>query len=164
MVRNNKHAQFKIQQTMFMILAVALFGILVFLFWTSVSLKNLHTLATNAEQDKAILMAQYISGMTELACSNKQYCIDTDKLMVLKNLSVYKDFWPANGIKIRKVYPSTSEIECTMSNYPNCNIYTIKDSGNSSVGTFISLCRQEKAEGYRRVCELGRIAVSYNIK
>lgn len=160
-----KKAQFKIQQTSFMLIAVVLFLILIFLFWISIKYRNLHSEASSLEEDKAVLMAEFISGMTEFSCTDKQYCIDTDKLIVLKDITSYKDFWPANYIKIRKIYPESKDIECTLTNYPDCNTYTIKSGGNSSVGSFVALCRHEKIDDYARlVCELGRISIGYQIK
>ena len=158
-------SQFKIQQTTFMLLGVALFFILIFLFWVNIKYRGLHSQATQLEEDKAMLMVEYISGLTKFSC-NQQYCIDTDKLMMLKNMTQYKDFWPANYIKIRKIYPTnTKEIECTLANYPNCNTFSVKSGGNSSIGTFIALCRHEKVDDYSVMkCELGRIAIGYNIK
>lgn len=160
-----KIAQFRIQQTSFMLLALALFLILVFIFWITIKYRSLQSVATLAEEQKAILMVEYIAGMTEFNCANKQYCIDTDKIMMLKNMSAYKDYW-ASSIKIRRVYPaSDKEVECTLGNYPNCNTYTIKAGGDSSVGSFVALCRYENKEGYtKKICELGRIAIGYEIK
>jgi hypothetical protein len=161
----NKKGQFKIQQTAFMLLALALFFILIFVFWISIKTQGMKTTATSLEEEKAILAVESIAGLTEFSCG-KQYCIDSDKLMILKSMKDYADFWPANSIKIRKVYPeSNKEVECTLSNYPNCNSYTIKAGGESSVGTFVALCRQERINGNsRQVCDLGRIAIGYDVK
>jgi len=167
----HKKGQFKIQQMAFMLLAVFLFFILVSLFWMAIQSRNLHKRAVELEQSKVLLMVQFLSSTSEFSCSREMgpYCIDSDKLIVLKNKSVYKNFWPVSFIRIRKVYPRMEkDVVCNEANYPNCNIFDIYSGGGegggggSGEGSFVALCRYEKVEGYStRICDLGKMIIGY---
>jgi len=169
-IAKSKLSQFKIQQMAFMLLAVTLFFVLVALFWLSIQYKNINKQASELEQNKAVIMAGFLSGTSEFACSREMgsYCISTDKLIGLGNKTVYKDFWPVSFIKIRKISPrSEKEIVCSKVNYPDCNIFEVYGSGNGSgEGSYVALCRYEQVEGYsQRICELGRMIIGYkNVK
>jgi len=164
-----KLGQFKIQQMSFMLMAVVLLFALVAMFYITIQYRNLHSLASNLEENKAILMANYISGATEFSCAGEQYCIDSDKLIVLENNSMYKDFWPVAYIKIRKIYPSGEDVICNKANYPECNLYNVysnnKIKSQNSIGTFVALCRYEKLGKYpNRICEFGKMIIGYEVK
>ncbi len=165
--RKNK-AQLKIQQMAFMLLGVVLFFLLVVLIWISLQSSKLSEQSTLLKQDQAVLLSQYVSDSTEFSCSSKSYCIDTDKLMVLLNKSVYSNFWPVSYIKIRKVFPKQEqEKSCNVVNYPDCNTYNLFDNNkksSSSVGSYIALCRYEKNQDYvQQVCEIGKIIIGYEV-
>ena len=151
-----------------MLLAVFLFFLLAGMFYMLIKLKGLHSQATELEENKAVLMAGFISGSTEFACAGKEFCIDTDKLLVLKNRSVYGDLWPVSSITVRKIYPKTQTKECTLGNYPDCNqfmIYSKKTNNTSSIASFVALCRHEKSGDYlQEICEMGKISIGYEIK
>lgn len=165
MVKNK--GQFKIQQMAFMLLGVVLFFGLVAMFFFSIQARNLSSMATELERNKAILMTSFISGATEFSCAGEQYCIDTDKLLVFSNNSMYKEFWPVAYIKVRKISPISTDRECNKANYPDCNIYNIYEnkkieSSGSPIGSFVSLCRYEKVGKYpTRICDLGKMIVGY---
>ena len=166
-----KRGQFKIQQMAFMLLAVILFFILVGLFWLAVQYRTLHKQATQLGESRAVLMSEFVSQSSEFSCGSKdgQYCVDTDKLMILKDRKVYSKFWPVSYIKVRRIYPTQEETECNKNNYPNCSVYNIykneKIESQGAVGSFVALCRYEKIQGHAtRICELGKIIVGYEIK
>jgi len=165
-----KKAQFKIQQMAFMILAVFLFFILVALFWFAVQNRSLHKEAAFLEEEKAQIISDFLSSSSEFSCSYSSYCIDTDKMMVLRGKLVYKEFWPVSFIKVRKTYPKQEEEkECDLNTYPDCNLYNIyentKFKSQSSVDSFVGLCRYEKVSDYvTRKCELGKLIIGYEIK
>ena len=164
---SNKIGQFKIQQTIFMILAVILLFVLIFLFWMALKYRSLHEDVAMLEENKAVLMAEYLSGATEFGCAYTQYCIDTDKLLMLKNLPEYGELFNVNYIKVRKLFPEEQEKECSVSNYPDCNMITLfdKKQEGSASGSFVALCRYESRDGYaKRICELGRLIVGYEIQ
>lgn len=164
--------QFKIQQMSFMLMAVVLLFILIAMFFVVYQSKSLKNLATESEKNKVVLMSKVISGSTEFSCVNKEFCIDTDKLIVLKNNSVYKEFWPVAYIKVRKIFPQSEDLtftECNKANYPDCNLYNVYENkkivSKSSIDSFVSLCRKDKVNEYlSEICELGQIEIGYEIK
>ena len=163
-----RRAQMKIQQMAFMLMAVVLFFILVGLFWLSVQYVNLHKEATRIEQEKAITVASVLGDSAEFVY--KEYSIDTDKLIVLKEKQAYKDFWPFAYIEVRKAGKQAEEnpVECTKENYPNCNLYTVYDKNKASTReakSFVALCRRENLDNaiYEK-CELGTLKIGYEVK
>lgn len=162
---DSKRSQFKIQQMAFMLLAVTLFFILIALFWFAIQSRNLEKQYTQTEQDKAVIMAGFLSGLSEFSCSREEgsYCISTDKLVVLENKTVYEDFFPVSFIRIRRISDEQGEKVCNKVNYPNCDVFEVYgESEGRGEGSFVALCRYEQIEGYaQRICELGRITVGY---
>ena len=157
-------AQFKIQQTAFMVVAVVLFFILVEMFYLVIKMASLKNISTNLEENKVAIMSQFLAQSPEFSCG--AYCVDTDRLMVL-NSSLYKEFWPVSYIKVKKI--NSKEDKCSKNNYPDCSVLEVykneKIKSSSSIGSFVSLCRHEKINNYPiRVCELGKIIIGYEIK
>jgi hypothetical protein len=158
-------SQLKIQQMAFMLMAVFLFFILVGMFYIVFYMTDLKKRATILEKDNAVEMANMLAGSAEFSCGD--YCIDADRMMVLRNRTLYKTFWRLASIEIRTVYPnSTKEIACTESNYPKCNLIKIyeKEGAKSTASSFVSVCKRisEKDYVYYK-CEIGKIIVGYNV-
>jgi len=161
----SKRSQMKIQQMAFMLMAVVLFFILVGLFWLSIQYINLHKEATEAEQEKSIIAASFLGESAEFTCG--AYCVDTDKLVVLKERKAYRNFWPFDYILVKKV-GKEDEVECTKANYPDCNLYTIysnKGASTREAKSFVALCRKENLNDriYTK-CELGKMIIGYEVK
>ena len=163
-----RKGQMKIQQMAFMLIAVTLFFVFVALFFASAGLSGLKQKKATLDEDNAILIATNLAKSPEFSCggafgTTKLNCIDFDKVMVLSERSEYFSFWDVEGIEIRKVYPA-SDKECTIENYPDCGVLTIKQS--ESVGkdksTFVSLCHKEQYEttSYNK-CEIGQLIVRF---
>ena len=173
MVKNQgSKGQLKIQQMAFMLMAVTLFFILVGLFVLVIRFSGLRKSAEILEEENAVLLISKIANSPEFSCeesfgSGKTNCIDSDKVMVLKeHIGKYFGFWGVSNIEIRKIYPKMSETECNLGNYPNCNLIKITSSELEGVGiaNFVSLCRKESFEGeVFDKCELGKIIISYKI-
>ena len=168
-----KKSQFKVQQTAFMLLAITLFFILVFIFWLVLQSKNLRKTATQLEEDRAVILSQFIPKSSEFSCSREidiNYCIDTDKILILENKAFYKELWPVSYIKIRKITNETKEVVCSKANYPNCNVFNVfkneeADDGGTGIGSFVALCRKERENNYLiNKCELGKIIIGYEVK
>ncbi len=163
--------QMKIQQMAFMLIAVTVFFSLVGMFMLVIQFSNLQESASILEERNALLLVTKIANSPEFSCGNsfgsgKLNCIDSDKLMALKGKSEeYKDFWGVSNIQVRKIYPlSSATIECSLGNYPNCNVIKVREGGiNSTYENFVSLCRKENIEGkVENKCELAIIMVSYD--
>lgn len=168
MVNQNK-AQMKIQQMAFMLMAITIFFILVGMFVLIVKTSGLKESALILEEKNALLLVEKLSNSPEFSCgeafgTKRINCIDADKLMMLKeNIAKYQNFWGIDNVEIRKINSETQEIECSISNYPNCNLIKLRPEKISSEhSNFVSLCRKEIFEGnvYDK-CELARIMVSY---
>ena len=160
-----KKSQFKIQQMTFMIAAVILFFALAGLFYLSFQYRTIIRQATELESNKAVLIADFVSGTTEFSCSKEKgsNCIDEDRLLILGNKTFYRQLWPISYIKVFVL--NGNKEECTKINYPNCgyfNVYLNKQTNKTSSGSsFVALCRHEDTG---EKCELGKIIVGYEIK
>ncbi len=166
----SKHSQTKIQQTAVMLIAVTLFFVLVGLFILSIKLSGLKRDVSALEEKNAMLLVTKLANSPEFSCGNsfggeKIQCVDADKVMMLKKYANdYKDFWGVADIKIRKIYPPGEEIECTSSNYPQCNIINIisKEVVGTYYSNFVALCRKDITDNdFYDKCELAKLIVSY---
>jgi hypothetical protein len=164
-----KLGQLKIQQMIFMIMAVAFLFVLVGLFFLSITMNELKKSASNIGEKSAMLLVSKLANSPEFSCGNafgtsRINCVDFDKLMALQeNAEKYSDFWGVAKIELRKVYPE-SETICTDSNYPDCGIVKILDKDVNVLPysyNFVSLCRKEASETliYNK-CELARLMVA----
>ncbi|MFH1325672.1 MAG: hypothetical protein ABIH49_02805 [archaeon] len=168
----NKNAQLKIQQMAFMLMAVTLFFVLVGMFMLAIYLSNLKESASVLEEKNALLLVTKLANSPEFSCgeafgNRRISCIDADKVMMLKKSSdVYSDFWGVENIEIRKTFPAESEVECTLNNYPECNLIKIGEGEiNSEYSNFVALCHKENIdENTEDKCEIGKLMVGYNEK
>jgi hypothetical protein len=161
----SKKTQSRIQEMIFMILAIAVFFILVLLFYLAVSLGNIKRTAEAGTRSGAILLIAGLAGSPEFNCPESSgICVDTDKLLVLSNYSEYSRFWNVAGLRVERVYPILEKnIICNKFNYPRCNIYLIVPSKSQNVvrdESYVSLCRIEYKNEHRYTqCDLGKIIV-----
>jgi len=168
--RMNVSGQFKIQQMAFMLMAVIVFFVLAGLFYLMLKSTGLNKGFTELQQEKSEALALSIAETPEMSCGGvvdggKQGCIDTDRLITIKNSKAYQELLPVSSIIIRKVYPEIRETkECESNNYPECNQYTIKennkgyDSGEAT--SYVNLCRRVIDDQYvKNKCELGVIII-----
>jgi len=169
----NKKGQLKIQQMVFMLLAVTLFFVLVGLAILAVKMNSLKNTATNLEEKNALLLVTKLANSPEFSCGEsfrnaKIKCVDSDKIMMLKeNIGKYSGFWGINNIEIRKIYPIFSvNKECNLGNYPNCNIIKLKQGKiTQEHSNFVSLCRKENiGEDVYDKCEIAKLMISYKQK
>jgi hypothetical protein len=162
--------QMKIQQMSFMLLGVFLFFVLVGIIIITVTFSGLKQSATDMKEQNAFLLVSKLANSPEFSCgesfgTEKTDCIDEDKVMALKaNIGKYLDFWGVTNIEIRRVYPANKGIECTQSNYPNCD--TIKLINKPSLGydksNFVALCRKERYnDEIVNKCEMAKVIVRY---
>ena len=166
-----RHAQMKIQQMAFMLIAVTLFFVLVGMFFVKVLFSNIKESASLLEEQNALLLVTKLANSPEFSCQNafggtKINCIDSDKIMALKNnINKYSGFWGVSGIEIRKIYPEGSRIECTSENYPECDDIKLIPGRGTGVGNFIASCRKENINNLiQDKCELAKIIVYYEVK
>ena len=167
----NHKGQLKIQQMAFMLMAVTLFFVLVGMFIFSIQFAGLKSSAAILEEKNAMLLVTKLANSPEFSCgeafkNKRTNCIDSDKAMILKeNINKYRNFWDVENIEIRKIYPISEEKECSLENYPDCNIIKIREGSiTSEFSNFVSLCRKASIEGevYDK-CELAKLIVSYDV-
>ena len=167
-----KKGQIKIQQMAFMLIAVTLLFAFVGLFVISMRTSGIRERANLLAEENAVLLVGKLANSPEFSCGElfegRSNCIDADKAMVLKDARVYDGFWEVNEIKIKKIYPSLNgEVECTESNYPDCNVIEIysDDSENRNYrSNFVSLCRKELVEEeIKDKCEIAKLMVSWEV-
>ena len=168
-MKNDKLGQMKIQQMIFMVLAVGLLFLLVGLIFLSVAFRNLKATAANIAEKDSMLLVSKLANSPEFSCGNafgtsRVNCVDFDKLMALKgNIEKYTSFWGVAKIEVRKIVP-INEIDCQEENYPECGtvkILNLQVDTLPSSSAFISLCRKEVNESrtYNK-CELARLIVA----
>jgi len=163
----HKKGQMKIQQMVFLLVAVTIFFVLVGMFFVTVVFSGLRESAALLEEENALLLVSKLANSPEFSCGNafgstKINCIDSDKAMALKNnINKYSGFWGVDGIEIKKIYPEDERI-CTFENYPDCGEILLLSSRGTGVSNFVALCKKENIEGqiYDK-CELARISVYY---
>lgn len=159
---SSRKAQTKIKEMIFMVVFLAILFIIVGLFYLRISTSGIKNEFYESSKAGAILLALKLADSPEMSCGDTN-CIDTDKLVVLKQHNAYKTFWTVDGLVVKRIYPFQNQtIECVPGNYPNCNTYTLKQPANysSQDSSYVSLCRIESKNGYLyNKCELGQIIV-----
>lgn len=163
----NRRGQNKIQQMMFMLIAVTFLFIMVGLFFLSIRLSRLKESATSLGEENARLMVAKLANSPEFSCENafgaKSNCVDFAKVMALRNKKEYATFWGVAGIEIRKILPAGDKV-CSLANYPNCEIIKVLEPTTNALppsSNFVSLCRKEKSDRivYDK-CELALLMIS----
>ncbi|MDO8623409.1 MAG: hypothetical protein Q7R52_04125 [archaeon] len=167
-----KFGQIKIQQMAIMMIVLTIFFVFVALFIITIKLSGTKDKATALEEENAMLLVSKLAESPEFSCGEAygygaSNCIDLDKVIILKEKNEYNGFWPVSSIEIRKIYPKTTDIECTKSNLDNCNIIKVysKTTDTIAQSTFVSLCRKEKtANGVENKCDIAKLIVGYETK
>ncbi len=159
--------QLKIQEMAFMLMAVVILFVIAGLFFIVIEYRSLYKEAGQTEKEKAISTIAKLAETAEFTCG-KSLCIDTDRLMVMKERAFYNGFWPVTSLSVIKIFPKQDVIECSEKNYPNCTFFKIYDSRKENietVSTFVSLCRKEAKNNYwYDKCELGKIVAGIEPK
>ncbi len=166
-----KKGQTKIQQTAFLLIAITLFFVLAGLLFLGFYLSGIKDDANALKEKQTRLLVSKLADSPEFSCgesfgSKLRDCVDSDKVMMLmKEREKYKNFWGVENIEIIKIYPEMAgEVECTLGNYPDCNVFKVLNEENTGIydSNFVSLCRKESEGGksYNK-CELGLLMVSY---
>ena len=164
----SKKAQIKIQQMIFMLMAIFILFVLIGLIALSSKLSNLKKTATELEGQNALTLVSHLANSPEFYCGNsygnqKSDCVDLDKVMALKeNIGNYNDFWGVSNIEIRKI--PNSNVECTDENYPECDYIDLFGKGTIGIskGVFVSICYKKiNGNSIANKCDIGKIIVSY---
>ena len=161
----NFKGQFKIQQMVFVLVAVIiLFGI-VSVFFVSIRFGSLRSDVDDQRKDAVFEQVRKMAGTPEFIWTSFEdcaSCVDLDKLFLLKNRTSYKGFWKdISLLKVSRVYPTYQTGECTLNSYPECNSITLVNEGDyESYDAFVSLCRYDGEIDQTR-CEMGKIIMGF---
>lgn len=167
----NKKGQLKIQQMIFMLLAVTLFFVMIGMIFLVISTSDLRREANLLEEKEALLLVTKLANSPEFSCGDsvdnrKTHCVDLDKLMILQQFPEYEEFWGIDNIQVRKIYPVGDEDVFCKDSYPDCNVFRMFDRNlTADRSNFVTVCHKELREGVARDrCELGLLMVSYKNK
>ena len=163
-VRYSK-GQFKIQQMVFIIIAIIiLFGI-VSVFFISVKFSSLRSDVEDLRKEAVLTQVRKMTGAPEfnwIMSDDCSSCVDLDKIFLLKDRNSYKGFWnDVSLLKVSRVYPLYDIGECTTQNYPRCNTVTLVNKGDfEAYESFVSLCRFDDTLKQTK-CELGKVIMGF---
>lgn len=172
----NKKAQLKIQEMAFMLVAVALFFVLVGLFVLSVVYSNLQEEATRIAEARTLSSITNLADSPEFSCvGSKSNCVDADKLIALINYELskrnYENFWPFTSLKVVKMsaFDKTEEemVRCSFANYPDCDLFVVYDKSlenERAVSSYVALCRKEYENAPYDKCEIAKLIAGSEIK
>ncbi len=119
------------QETIIVIFIVTIIvGIAIFTFY-QLQLRSIDNLKLELEQNRNLILLSTLSNSVELShtsLGNEENALDTIKLLnpSLENLG-FKE------ITVRQVYPSSQNVLCTKSNYPECNKYVVYNKKPSKI-------------------------------
>ncbi|MEM4719409.1 MAG: hypothetical protein QXG18_00900 [Candidatus Pacearchaeota archaeon] len=166
-----KKSQMRIQQMAFMIVAVFFFFILVSLFLLQIFVSEINYSVQEREREQALNFLDSLSELPEFSCSeNNFFCLDEDKLLVLKNSEInnlYSDFWPVSSIKVYKIKGESKIVECPSQ---NCNFYNIFEDKNQKqkmeISSYVLICKKilDNSGNVNDLCELGKLLVGMKIR
>jgi hypothetical protein len=156
-LQKSKKAQLKIQQMMFMLMAVIFLFVLVGIFFLSIRLYNLQKSANLLQEENSMLLVSKLANSPELSCGNafggsRANCVDFEKALILSYKKDYEDFWGGVAkIEIRKLYSDSSDVLCSKENYPDCGLLKVIDKSANVLpfsSNFVALCRKEAVEEF----------------
>jgi hypothetical protein len=165
----NHMGQMKIQQMVFMILAVTVFFVLVGVLVLSIMLSGIKETAKSLSEESSMMLVSKLANSPEFTCGGaftaKTNCIDLEKVILLNGNQDYRDFWGVAKIEIRRIYPDKGDVICNAGNLDNCGIIEVLSKDVKTLpysSNFVSLCiKDSSASGiiYDR-CEVGLLMIS----
>ncbi len=145
-----KNAQLKIQETAFMLLALAFLFALLFIFYSNYQVRQIYSEKNKLLGEQAISLLEKFMAMPEFSCL-QGICIDEDKFAVLGNMTAYNDLWRGiSRIQVVRIYPQRE-------------VLTVYQKGRADItySSFVPLCKTRQLEGYVwQECALAKLLVS----
>ena len=145
----NKKADFKIQETAFMLIALILFFVLIFIFYSNFQLSKMYSERNQLLQERAITMLSKLQNMPELSTGNG---LDYDKIVAFRNLTKYDSLFSGIlKIQVLKLYPEKETITI---------IDNIKGKDYISYSAYVPICQTEfQYEEAFEKCEIAKLIV-----
>lgn len=157
MLHYSKKSQIGLIEMIMVILVVLVLLSVAIFFYYKLFISKIEATSQELSIQEADILLSSIASMPELQCSFRtttKPCIDTLKLIVNNqftqdNMDYYASLFGFKTIKIKQIYPQSTNAECTLTNYnsfsypQNCNTWIIynnpKQGDKLSVSTPISL-------------------------
>lgn len=166
-----KKSQLRIQEMAFMLVAVILFFVLVGLFAFSIFYYNLQKSARQIGEQRTLTSITNLADSPEFSCGkSKVNCVDFDKAMALMGNKNYENFWPFSSLEIVKLSAFNKNEKdmkkCNLENYPDCErlvIYDKKSLEESTIASFIALCRNEFENNNYQRCEIAKLVAGTDL-
>jgi hypothetical protein len=160
----NKKAQYRIQQMVFMIVALLFFFILVGIFIVGYQFRTAKGNFADLQKEQAISFLEVLRNMPEFAysskdSSSKDLCLDLDKIEVISsNISNFSDLLPVASVEIIK--GSSKRILCPSNNCNSYLVYDSKQKDTQKYETSVCLCKKlsENSYSYDK-CDMGKLIV-----
>lgn len=163
---NYTRGQMQIQQMAFVLIAIMMFFALILVIYAAARASSLKSMANDLKSQEASELVRKLVDSPELGWTGDgcSHCVDLDKAFLLKNRAEYKGFWRMKYLKIEKIYPESTKVECNGANYPDCSTITlVNETANFGIpsSSFVSICRwdQQGDLGYTK-CEIGKVYAS----
>jgi len=159
-----KKAQYRIQQMVFMIVALLFFFILVGIFIVGYQFRSVKVNFADLQKEQAISFLDVMRSMPEFGyssqdSSSKDLCLDLDKIEVISSrISNFSDLLPVASIEVIK--GGGTRITCPKENCNSYLIYNAQQDDIEKYETSICLCRKlsENSYAYDR-CDMGKLIV-----
>ena len=164
-------SQLKIQEMAFFLVAIILFFVLVSLFVLSIVFSNLSQSATEIAEQRTLSSITNLAASPEFSCGEPN-CVDADKLIALMQNRKYENFWPFSSLSVRRQHAfSKTEgemIKCSISNYPNCDIFEVYDrnvENERTIASYVALCKKEVENNFvYNKCEIAEFIAGTELK
>jgi len=149
----NNRGQLKMQEMAFVLLALALLGMLGMLFYVRLQSQNVQSAADVLNRERALSLRDRLAFLPEIKCA-EQLCIDKDKVDIMR--TSYSDelkplFQGVARVEVRQIYPTE---ETTV-------IYDSGKAGNTTYSSFVNICQQKQIGTlFSYDCGLGMLKVS----
>lgn len=143
--------QLKIQEMAFVLLALVLLGVIVFIFYARLQSQHLKSAAEELKQERALSLRDKIASLPEIKCSEKM-CIDRDKAEIFKEYKNDNLFQGLAEVRIMQIYPEDKEMMLYSSHALNETF--------TRYHTFINICEQKRiGDIFNYECGLGILVI-----
>src|SRR3989344_1827591 len=150
-----KKGQMKIQEMVFVLVAIMIFFAIVLIFYINVRLAGIRDSVADISSEEVQENLRKIAHYPEFSFPDCSGCVDLDKAIIMKGREEYSDFLNLDYLQIEIIYPEDGKGECSAANMERCSTITIvnKSEDFTTRSAFIPLCYYEGREKVR--CKLG---------
>ena len=168
-----RRGQLRIQEMSFMLVAVALFFVLVGLFAISFLNSSLQGEARNIQEAEVLASVINLANSPEFSCvGQRSGCVDMYKVMGLTGHVVYEDYWEFSSLSVLRYSgfgkSSGDIVECSgLDDSEDCDVFNVFDKSvdnEEKLSVFVGLCYIEYENFYPyEKCEVAKLIVGREI-